>query len=157
MRRVAIPPRADWRERAEQSGFRFHTIDGEPYWDESAYYAFTLHQIEQDLEAPPEELHAMALDLVGSIVASEERLRRLDIPEPFWDWIARSWQARDAHVVGRIDLAYDGHGPAKLYEFNYDTPTSLFEAAFFQWQWLDDQQRDGRLPVAADQFNSIYE
>lgn len=157
MRRVAIPPRANWRERAEQSGFRFHTIDGEPYWDESAYYAFTLHQIEHDLEAPTEELHAMALDLVGAIVASEERMRRLDIPEPFWDWIARSWQARDAHVIGRMDLAYDGHAPAKLYEFNYDTPTSLFEAAFFQWQWLDDQQRDGRLPVAADQFNSIYE
>ncbi|ANB19074.1 glutathionylspermidine synthase family protein [Dokdonella koreensis] len=157
MRRLAIPARANWRERAAESGFRFHTIDGEPYWDESAYYAFTLRQIEEDIEAPTQDLHALALDLVGDIVASESQLQRLAIPESCWDWIARSWQARDPHVYGRMDLAYDGSGPAKLYEFNYDTPTALFEAAFFQWQWLDDQQRGGRLPAMADQFNSIYE
>jgi glutathionylspermidine synthase len=157
MRRIAIPERADWRQRAEEAGFAFHTIDGEPYWDESAYYAFTLQQIEEDIEAPTEELHGMAMDIVEDIVGNEERLRQLAIPEAFWDLIARSWRERQPHLYGRMDLAYDGTGPAKLYEFNYDTPTSLYEAAFFQWQWLDDQQRAGRLPLAADQFNSIYE
>lgn len=157
MRRIAIPERANWRERAEEAGFAFHTIDGEPYWDESAYYAFTLREIEDDIEAPTEELHGMALDMLDDIVGNEERLRQLDIPEPFWDLIARSWRERQPHLYGRMDFAYDGTGPAKLYEFNYDTPTSLYEAAFFQWQWLDDQQRAGRLPLAADQYNSIYE
>ena len=78
-------------------------------------------------------------------------MRRIAIAE------RANWRERVPHLYGRMDFAYDGRGPAKLYEFNYDTPTSLFEAAFFQWQWLDDQQRGGRLPVAADQFNSIYE
>jgi glutathionylspermidine synthase len=56
-----------------------------------------------------------------------------------------------------MDFAYDGTGPAKLYELNYDTPTSLFEAAFFQWQWLEDQLARGQLPAGSDQLNSIYE
>lgn len=157
MRRIATMARANWRERAEEAGFAFHTLDGSPYWDETAYYAFTLRQIEDDIEAPTEELHAMALDLLDEIVDNEERLRQLAIPEAFWDLIARSWRERQPHLYGRMDLAYDGSGPAKLYELNYDTPTSLYEAAFFQWQWLDDQQRDGRLPVGADQYNSIHE
>lgn len=157
MRRIAIPERANWRERAAEGGFAFHTIDGEPYWDESAYYAFTLREIEDGIEAPTEDLHAMALDLVDGIVASEEQLHRLDIPESTWDWIARSWHARDPHLYGRMDFAWDGTGAARLLELNYDTPTSLYESAFFQWQWLDDHQRADRLPVTADQYNSIHE
>ncbi len=57
MQRVRIAERAQWRARAEEAGFRFHTIDGQPYWDETAYYAFTLRQIEQDIEDPSAELH----------------------------------------------------------------------------------------------------
>lgn len=157
MRRIAIAPRPDWRGRAEQAGFAFHTIDGAPYWDESVFYAFTLDEIEQGIEDPTTELHAMALDLVDEIVGSERRMDQLAIPEPFRDWIAASWRAREPHLYGRMDFAWDGYGPAKLLELNYDTPTSLYESAFFQWQWLDDQQRAGRLPVAADQYNSIHE
>ncbi|QOW22934.1 glutathionylspermidine synthase family protein [Novilysobacter avium] len=157
MKRVAIAERSNWRARADEAGFRFHTIDGEPYWDESAYYAFTLRQIEDDIEDPSLELHSMALDLVGEVVASDELMARLAIPEPFRDWIAESWRRRDPHLYGRLDFAYDGHGPAKLYELNYDTPTSLFEASFFQWQWLEDQRNRGALPGHADQFNSIHE
>ncbi|TBR36708.1 MULTISPECIES: glutathionylspermidine synthase family protein [Dyella] len=157
MRRLAIPARPDWRDKANASGFDFHTIDGVPYWDESAYYAFTLRQIEDDLEAPTGELHAMAMDLVDEVVNSEQHLRTLAIPEAFWDWIAQSWRERQPHLYGRMDLAYDGFGPAKLYELNYDTPTSLFEAAFFQWQWLEDRLHTGHLPANADQYNSIYE
>lgn len=157
MQRRSIVERGDWRRLAAEVGFDFHTIDGEPYWDETAYYAFTLRQIEDDIEAPTEELHGMALDLVDDILGSEQRLRQLAIPEHYWDWIKNSWDQRDPHLYGRMDFAYDGNGPAKLYEFNYDTPTSLYEAAFFQWQWLEDQQRSGRLPRGSDQFNSIQE
>ena len=157
MRRVAIAERRDWRAKAAACGFGFHTIDDAPYWDESAYYAFSLHEIEHDIEAPTEELHAMALDMVERVVASEQQLRRLAIPEAYWDWIAHSWRERQPHLYGRMDFAYDGTGPARLYELNYDTPTSLFEAAFFQWQWLEDQLAAGALPAGADQFNSIQE
>lgn len=157
MKRIAIVERGDWRAQAAEYGFRFHTIDGQRYWDERAYYAFSLRQIERDLEDPSAELHAMAMGLLDEIVASEELMQRLAIPPAFRDWIADSWRRREPHLYGRLDLAYDGRGPAKLYELNYDTPTSLFESAFFQWQWLEDQRAQGRLPDDADQFNSIHE
>ncbi|MEL4893351.1 glutathionylspermidine synthase family protein [Xanthomonas protegens] len=157
MKRIAIVERGDWRAQAAEYGFRFHTIDGQRYWDERAYYAFSLRQIERDLEDPSAELHAMAMGLLDEIVASEALMQRLAIPPAFRDWIADSWRRREPHLYGRLDLAYDGRSPAKLYELNYDTPTLLFESAFFQWQWLEDQRAQGRLPDDADQFNSIHE
>jgi len=157
MRRIAIAERPDWRESAERLGFRFHTIDGARYWDESAYYAFTLEEIERDIEAPTGELHEMAMDLVAEVVRDESLLRKLDIPEAYWEWIARSWREASPHLYGRMDFAYDGKGPAKLYELNYDTPTSLYEAAFFQWTWLEEQKTRGLLPRDADQYNAIQE
>ncbi|MEN1928304.1 glutathionylspermidine synthase family protein [Luteimonas sp. MJ250] len=157
MRRVPIEARPDWRRRAEDCGFAFHTIDGDAYWDESVYYAFTLQQVEDDIEDPTAELHAMAMDLAGEAAGSQELMERLAIPAHAQDQIAESWRRRDPHLYGRIDLAYDGRGPAKLYEFNYDTPTSLFEAAFFQWDWLERQREAGALAPGADQFNAIHE
>ena len=157
MKRVEIAERPDWRASAEALGFRFHTIDGEVYWDERAYYAFTLEEIERDLEAPTGELHEMAMDLVADCVRDEALLKQLAIPEAYWDWIADSWRKAAPHVYGRMDLAYDGTGPAKLYEFNYDTPTSLYEAAFFQWHWLEEQRKRGVLPANVDQYNLIQE
>ena len=47
MRRIVCHERDDWRSTAEACGFDFHTIDGERYWDERAYYAFTLEEIER--------------------------------------------------------------------------------------------------------------
>ena len=47
MQRIVCPERDDWQQTAEQCGFAFHTIDGERYWDERAYYAFTLDEIER--------------------------------------------------------------------------------------------------------------
>jgi len=157
MRRIAIAERADWRAQAEALGFHFHTIDGEPYWDESAYYAFSLRQIEDDIEAPTQDLHDMAMQLVDEVVRSEALLKRLAIPAFYWDWIADSWSRHDPHLYGRMDLAYDGNGPAKLYELNYDTPTSLYEAAYFQWLWLEQGAAAGALPPAADQYNRIQD
>ena len=46
MQRLACPERDDWRMTADETGFDFHTIDGERYWDERGYYAFTLDEIE---------------------------------------------------------------------------------------------------------------
>lgn len=157
MKRIAIGERDDWRQTAERLGFRFHTIDGAPYWDESAYYAFTLEQIERDIETPTGELHELAMDLVAEVVRDETLLRRLAIPPTYWDWIAQSWREASPHLYGRMDFAYDGGGPAKLYELNYDTPTSLYEAAFFQWLWLEQQVERGALPKGTDQYNLIQE
>ncbi|MEG8175565.1 glutathionylspermidine synthase family protein [Xanthomonas hortorum pv. gardneri] len=157
MQRIAIAERADWREQAESLGFHFHTIDGEPYWDESAYYAFSLRQIEDDIEAPTQDLHDMEMQLVDEVVGSEQLMTQLAIPPFYWDWIANSWKDRDPHLYGRMDLAYAGDGPAKLYELNYDTPTSLYESAYFQWLWLEQQIAAGALPKGTDQYNLIQD
>ncbi|EIK98471.1 glutathionylspermidine synthase [Pseudomonas sp. M47T1] len=155
MKKIAIAERPDWQHTAEQLGFLFHTIDGEPYWDESAYYQFSLKQIEDDLEDPTQELHDLCMDLVGQVVHSEELLDRLSIPAAFHDLVRTSWQDGHPHLYGRMDFSYDGSGPAKLLELNYDTPTSLYEAAAFQWGWLEQCIERGMLPAGVDQFNSI--
>ena len=72
MQRIACPERDDWRATAEAAGFAFHTIDGERYWDERAYYAFTLDEIEREIEAPTGEIDAMCLELVGRAVDDEQ-------------------------------------------------------------------------------------
>jgi glutathionylspermidine synthase len=157
MQRIVCPERDDWRTTAEACGFDFHTIDDERYWDERAYYAFTLEEIEQKIEAPTGEIDAMCLELVDRAVDDEEYLERLKIPEPFWPLIAESWQRDDGSLYGRLDLSFDGHGTAKLLEYNADTPTSIFEAAVFQWTWLEQATERRIIPHAADQFNSIHE
>ena len=64
MRRIPISERSDWRQLAEQCGFLFHTLDGKTYWDETAYYAFSLKEIEDDLEAPTAALDDICLSLI---------------------------------------------------------------------------------------------
>jgi glutathionylspermidine synthase len=157
MQRIACPERDDWRETAAQCGFDFHTIDGERYWDERACYAFTLQEIEVDIEQATTEIEAMCLDLVERVLDDEALLRRLKIPEPFWPLLGQSWQRDDGSLYGRLDLSYGGRGPAKLLEYNADTPTSIFEAAVFQWGWLEQAIARHIIPGHADQYNSIHE
>jgi glutathionylspermidine synthase len=157
MQRLACTERGDWRSTAEQCGFDFHTIDGERYWDERAYYAFTLDQIEHQIEQPTSEIDAMCLELVAHAIEDERTLRRLKIPEAFWPLISESWYRDDASLYGRLDLSYDGRGPPKLLEYNADTPTSIFETAVFQWTWLEQAIERQIVAAHADQFNSIHE
>jgi glutathionylspermidine synthase len=157
MQRITCPERDDWRTTAERSGFDFHTIDGERYWDERAYYAFSLGEIEHEIEAPTAEIDAMCLELVGKAIDDEKYLRRLKIPEAFWPLISESWRKDEPSLYGRIDLSFDGKNPAKLLEYNADTPTSIFEAAVFQWNWLEQAIERNIIPRRADQFNSIHE
>ena len=157
MQRIVLPERPDWRDKARAVGFGFHEMYGEPYWFEGAAYRFTMRQIEEDIEAPTEALHEMCMALVAEVVEDEAQLRRLCIPEDRFDLIRASWRAGDRHLYGRFDLAYDGTGPAKLLEYNADTPTAIFEAAYFQHNWLIDQTETGVLPNSADQFNYLQE
>lgn len=157
MRRVRLAARPDMADRLKAIDFAFATIDGQPYWQEDAHYAFTLAEIEDDIEAPTEALAKLCDQLVDRVIADEELLARLKIPEFAWDQIAASRKRGDRSLYGRFDFAYDGHGPAKLLEFNADTPTALYEAAVVQWYWLTDQTERGRLAAGTDQFNSLHE
>jgi len=157
MRRITCEERADWRDTAQRVGFLFHTLDGEPYWDESAYYGFTLREIERDLEAPTAELDGMCRELVARAIGDERMLQALQIPQLMWNYVAASFRRHDPSLYGRFDLSYDGKGPAKLLEYNADTPTSVFETAVFQWMWLEEAIARQIIPRNADQYNSLHE
>ncbi|HYM02721.1 MAG TPA: glutathionylspermidine synthase family protein [Stellaceae bacterium] len=157
MERLSGIERTDWRRQAAAVGFDFAYADAQPYWDESVYYRFTLAEIEGDIEAASEELLAMCYQAVGYTLDRPALLRQLAIPEWAWDYLRESWRRQDKDLYGRFDLHYDGRSPPKLFEFNADTPTALFEAAVFQWQWLEQNLAQSVLPTGADQFNSIHE
>lgn len=157
MRRHTITPRPDWQTTVEAQGLIYPLTrypDGSlrPYWDESAYYEFSLPEVEA-LEEVVEELHRMCLSAAGHIV-ERQRFADLGITDPrVAERVAESWRRRDElpSLYGRFDLRYDGTGPAKLLEYNADTPTSLVEAASPQWFWMEE-----RFP-GADQWNSLHE
>ncbi len=157
MRRLTLAARADWREKADAIGFVYHDTGGASYWDDGAAYAFALREIETDIEPVAGELHAMCLDLVEEVVRDAALLTKLAIPTEHHALVAESWRTRQPSLYGRFDLAYDGQAPAKLYEYNADTPTSVFECATFQWLWLEESIATGALPPDADQYNSLFE
>jgi glutathionylspermidine synthase len=157
LQRIPCNERDDWQATAEACGFDFHTIDGVRYWDERAFYALTLAEIEERIEAPTAEIEAMCLELCETIIADERQLTRLRIPQAFWSLIRDSWKRNEASLYGRLDLSYGGSGPAKLLEYNADTPTSVFETAVFQWTWLEQGIQRRFLSPEADQFNSLHE
>lgn len=157
MLRIESKERPHWRDLARDYGFGFHSMYDQPYWDETAYYQFTLEQIERDLEDPTEEIHQMCLDIVDTVVRDEFWLQRFQLPEPMWQNVLDSWRRREPSLYSRLDFAYDGTGHAKLYENNADTPTSLYETGFWQWLWLEDLVDNGSLRRDADQFNLLQE
>ncbi|MGW7411565.1 glutathionylspermidine synthase family protein [Streptomyces sp. NPDC054863] len=157
MKRHTITPRPDWQRIVEEQGViypltRYPDDTLRPYWDESAYYSFTLPEVEA-LEEVVEELHVMCLAAAEHIVA-EDRFADLGITDPrLAKLIAESWRRRAElpSLYGRFDLRYDSTGPAKMLEYNADTPTSLVEAASPQWFWMEE------LFPGADQWNSLHE
>ncbi|AHH20421.1 putative glutathionylspermidine synthase [Nocardia nova SH22a] len=155
MRRMRNSQRTGWQQIIEDQGLVFGSpgrdADGalRPYWDESVHYEFDLDEI-LALEAQVEVLHSMCLHAVEQIVLTE-RFADFGLPDWSWEPIKKSWQRSDPYVYGRFDLRYDGRGPAKLLEYNADTPTSLLEAAIVQWHWLTD------VYPGDDQWNSLHE
>ncbi|MDQ0811661.1 glutathionylspermidine synthase [Streptomyces sp. B3I7] len=170
MERRILTPRPDWQRTVEAQGLIYpltlpparesaraagETVPDDawvPYWDESAAYVFSLPEVEA-LEETVGELHRMCLAAAAHIVA-ENRFADLGITDPrIAAAVTEAWHRRAElpSLYGRFDLRYDGSGPAKLLEYNADTPTSLVEAASPQWFWMED-----RFP-GADQWNSLHE
>ncbi|WP_181782748.1 glutathionylspermidine synthase family protein [Pseudonocardia pini] len=155
MRRERGAPRPGWQQTVREQGLVFDAPGRDanglarPYWDESVHYVFEMDEI-LSLEADVELLHSMCLEAVDHVVTTE-RFRDFALPEWCWEKVAESWKRHDPHVYGRFDLRYDGSGPAKLLEYNADTPTTLLEASILQWYWLKDTH------PADDQWNSLHE
>jgi glutathionylspermidine synthase len=148
MERISIQPRYKWQESVEQLGFGFHTSDL-PYWNESAYYSFTLDEI-LHIEQATATLWQMCIEGVQYAIDHKLLESQFHIPPEFIKYVEKSWNEDHPSIYGRFDLCYKD-GEIKLLEFNADTPTSLFEAGIVQWFWLQD------IDNSKDQFNSIHE
>ncbi|MEI5102068.1 glutathionylspermidine synthase family protein [Streptomyces sp. PmtG] len=157
MERRTTTPRPGWQRTVEEQGLSRTLIrhaDGvpRPYWDESAYYVFTRPEV-RALAEVVEELHAMCLAAAAHLV---ERGRLADVgitDARLAALVTQAWHRRAElpSLYGRLDLRYDGGGPAKLVKYDADTPTSLVEAARAQRFW-----REERFP-GAGQWNSLHE
>ncbi|MFN7831711.1 MAG: glutathionylspermidine synthase family protein, partial [Bacteroidota bacterium] len=132
MVRHQITPRLNWQDKVEQLGFGFHTTD-ELYWDESAYYSLSPGEVEH-IEQVTSELWELCLEAVQFVI-DEKMYDQFRIPRAFVPLIEKSWNDDHPSIYGRFDLCLRD-GALKMYEFNADTPTSLFEAGLVQWHWL---------------------
>jgi glutathionylspermidine synthase len=151
--RLTSTPRDGWETIVEQQGLIYHhTADG-VYWDESACYRFTAREVDE-LEAATNELQARCLDAAQHVI-DNNRFAEFGIPAAAIPAIKWAWDNEPPAIYGRFDLIYDGKAPAKLLEYNADTPTALLEAAVVQWRWLEQAIRPR--VADADQFNSLHE
>ena len=149
MRRQTHAPRVDWQAKVEEIGLIWHTAGG-PYWDERSSYVFSREQIAA-IESASAELYRLFLE-AGQDIVERNLLSEFGIPAWAAGLIRETWDAEPPSLnYGRFDLGYDGSSPPKLFEFNCDTPTSLFEASVVQWLWKEE------VFPGADQFNSIHE
>lgn len=151
MKRISVAPRPNWQDEMQRIGFDYHSIDGN-YWQEDACYVFSEAQIDE-IERVTEELHQMYFIATRHIVQTGD-YARLGINDLAASLIESSFEAQTPTLYGRFDLCYDGTNAPKLYEYNADTPTSLFEGSVAQWYWLQSRCNEfGN----SDQFNSIHE
>ncbi|WP_313502729.1 glutathionylspermidine synthase family protein [Corynebacterium variabile] len=171
MERITCTPREGWEEIIRSQGLTYsHSVrDAGPdagteveYWNESAAYVFTLAEVEA-LEVQTENLHRMALE-AARFLADEQWTpgspwRCLGLPEYAVEYAVNSLNRGDPDLYGRFDLAYSGvpGEPAKMLEYNADTPTGIVETAISQWYWYEDKYGRERDGGAWDQWNFLFE
>lgn len=156
MQRMIFKERETLRYLAKSAGFTFFEENGVRYWNETAAYRFSTHEIKKNLQGPFTEMHDMIRNACAHVVSNRDLMvSRYLIPENMVDLVASSWRNGDPELMGRFDVIYDGKNPAKMLEYNADTPSTLFEASSFQAEWFSDMIDSGYISGAATQFNQI--
>jgi glutathionylspermidine synthase len=153
MKRVSSPAVKFNYEHLESEGFHFHSVAGEEYWSQKAFYSFTPEEI-QKIRDVTNELHVMMLKVVEHVIV-KNKFKALQIQKEFIPLIRESWENDYPSIYGRFDLWHGGEGfEPKLYEYNADTPTSLVEGGKVQAAWLKSLRTEDQF-VHAQQFNEI--
>lgn len=158
MRRLASPPRPDWRSALSEYDYGEAAAPAAVCWDESVRYEFSAGEIDM-IEGAADEVHGLIRDAIGHVV--DNRLHPLlGLETDVARRIDASWAAywgrgkpndRLGGLFGRLDFAYDGRQSLKLIGCDYDGPTGLFESSIVQWDWLEASFPD------LDQFNGLHE
>lgn len=148
MLRKQIQERENYEEKLEAIGFNFHTPDGVKYWNESAYLQLTTNEIDL-IDDVTLDLHQMCLQGVQHVI-DNNLFDKLKINPKLVPFIKESWASNKNSIIGRMDLTFKD-GVPKLMEYNADTPASLIETAWAQWEWKEDKFPE------AEQFNMLYE
>ncbi|TQL02450.1 glutathionylspermidine synthase family protein [Cellulomonas sp. SLBN-39] len=153
MQRLPSTPRPGYRDLVGAQGLTYPDtpLPGGgtvPYWSEDSCYVISSDEADH-LERATEELHAMSREAAAFLATGA--MGDLGLPDGTFALVRDSLAAEPVHLYGRFDLAFDGTGPAKLLEYNADTPTGLVESAVVQWFWLMDTHPD------RDQLNSVHE
>lgn len=134
MKRIMNTPRPNWQAIVAEQGLTWGTLDdGSNYWNESAYYSFTPAEIDQ-IKTATKSLYNCFIE-AGDYIINKKLLSAFHIPENFHGMINLAWKNEPPALnYGRFDFGFDGTN-LKMFEFNCDTPTSLLESAYIQWQW----------------------
>ena len=86
--------------------------------------------------------HEMFLDATDYVLKDDSLLKHFGIPEIFWTRIRQSWlNEKDLTMTGRFDLAFNGK-EIKLFEYNADSSSALFEIAQLQEKWVQKMNLD---------------
>jgi glutathionylspermidine synthase len=81
------------------------------------------------------ELHRMFMEATSKVINDDDLLMRFCIPRVFWPKMRRSWtNERDLSMSGRFDLAFNDK-QLKVYEYNADSASALFEMSVIQEKW----------------------
>lgn len=145
MERKSLSPRDHWQQRVEAQGFHFHTLDDQPYWDESGCYVSKTRRL--IVERATYALNDMCLKAVEHVFANN-LLATLQIPDRYHAWLHASWEREEHTFVGRFDLAMPHGGSPQAARIQRRHADFVPEAAVIQWTWLKDTHPEH------DQFNS---
>lgn len=153
MNRVEMQARPGWQQTVEASGLAY-AVDpktGQAYWHEGHAYELTGDEVDY-LERLTEEAHRMCVEAGRHILAEDRLWASLGLPDQARELMRHSHAFEQGHsLYGRFDFAFDGTGPARVLEYNADTPAGLVEAAVTQWEWLE------AMFPGNDQWNMIHE
>lgn len=170
MQGLHFQSRSNWREQAQALGFNVALLESPAYWVEALDKPFCLRFSLDEIKAiakASQEINELALGMVAQVCQapnSDELMAKLLIPPAFRPAVRLSWQRHDRSLYGRLDLAVVGNR-IKLFELNFDTPTSLPETAVLQMAWYQAMTESGKIGIESDdacfeqsdQFNFIQE
>lgn len=164
MERISMAPRPGWQETITRQGLLYNDAqkDGRTvhYWNENAAYQFSMAEV-LHLEKVTDNLHQMSLEAARFLAAEQSNpgspFAQMGVSPEALEYARESLERNDPDIYGRFDLVYsDPSEPAKMLEYNADTPTGLVEGSIVQWYWFEDMFKSkGRTDY--DQWNGLHE